>query len=171
MVKECRGYNQKFFPSLFKPKNRVVDYPKNEKFTKCSKLTEQFERKKRRLLFYKQTPIENILILFLAQAADAVRIISCLENGGKLRNEFPIEVIHAAAVHTVRLGIFADGLALDIPFLEIRAVVLENGFETVVQKGQVLFENIEFFLLQQTDIPFLRHAQPVSAQIGFIVFA
>lgn len=132
--KNAGGYNQKFFLSLFKPKNRGVDYPKNEKFTKYSKLTEQFERKKRHLLFYKQTPIENMLILFLAQTADAVRIISCLENGGKLRNEFPIEVIHAAAVHAVRLGISANGLALDIPFLEIRAVVLENGFETVVQK-------------------------------------
>ena len=162
---------RKFTPLLFQPKNRVVDYPKNEKFTKCSKLTERFEHKKRRLLFYKQTPIGDMLVLFVAQAENSVRIISCLENGGKLRNEFPIEVIHAAAVHAVRLGIFADGLALDIPFLEIRAVVLENGFETVVQKGQVLFENIEFFLLQQADIPFLRHAQPVSAQIGFIVFA
>ena len=157
---------RKFTPLLFQPKNRVVDYPKNEKFTKCSKLTERFEHKKRRLLFYKQTPIGDMLVLFVAQAENSVRIISCLENGGKLRNEFPIEVIHAAAVHAVRLGIFADGLALDIPFLEIRAVVLENGFETVVQKGQVLFENIEFFLLQQADIPFLRHAQPVSAQIG-----
>lgn len=137
---------RKFTPLLFQPKNRVVDYPKNKKFTKCSKLTERFERKKRRLLFYKQTPIGDMLVLFVAQAENSVRIISCLENGGKLRNEFPIEVIHAAAVHAVRLGIFADGLALDIPFLEIRAVVLENGFETVVQKGQVLFENIEFFL-------------------------
>lgn len=66
------------------------------------------------------------------QSAYPVCIVPRLEGGGKLRNEFPIEVIHAAAVHAVRLGIFADGLALDIPFLEIRAVVLENGFETVI---------------------------------------
>ena len=81
---------RKFTPLLFQPKNRVVDYPKNEKFTKCSKLTERFERKKRRLLFYKQTPIGDMLVLFVAQAENSVRIISCLENGGKLRNEFPI---------------------------------------------------------------------------------
>lgn len=45
--KNAGGYNQKFFLSLFKPKKRGVDYPKNEKFTKYSKLTEQFERKKK----------------------------------------------------------------------------------------------------------------------------
>lgn len=36
--KNAGGYNQKFFLSLFKPKNRGVDYPKKRKVYKIFKV-------------------------------------------------------------------------------------------------------------------------------------
>ena len=105
------------------------------------------------------------------QAADTVGIVPCLEGGGKLRNEFSVEMIHAATVHIVCLGILADGFALNISFPEICAVAFENGFEAVIQKSQVLFEDIEFILAPYADIPFLRDTQIVSAQIDLVIGA
>lgn len=42
------------------------------------------------------------------QSAHAVRFVPRFESSGKLRNKFPVEVIHAATVHIVCLGILAD---------------------------------------------------------------
>ena len=67
--------------------------------------------------------------------------------------------------------IFAYGFAFDIPFSKIHAVVFENGFEAVIQKSQVLFENIEIVFTGYADIPFLCHAQIVSAQIDLVIGA
>lgn len=80
-------------------------------------------------------------------------------------------MIHTASVHTVSFCIFAYGFAFDIPFSEIHAVVFENGFEAVVQKSQVLFENIKVGFTGYADIPFLCHAQIVSAQINLVIGA
>ena len=105
------------------------------------------------------------------QAADTVRIISCLESGGKLRNEFSIEVIHTATVHLMGFSILAHGFSFDIPLSEICAVAFKYRFEAVVQKRQVLFENIKVRFTGYADIPFLCHAQIVSAQINFVIYA
>ena len=105
------------------------------------------------------------------QAADTVRIISCLESGGKFRNKFSVKVIHTATVHTVSFGILAHEFSFDIPFSELHVVVFENGFEAVVQKSQVLFENIKVGFTGYADIPFLCHAQIVSAQIDLVIGA
>ena len=105
------------------------------------------------------------------QAADTVRIISCLEGGSKLRNEFSIEMIHAASVHLMGFSILAHGFSFDIPFSEICAVAFKYRFEAVVQKRQVLFENIKVRFTGYADIPFLCHAQIVSAQINLVIGA
>ena len=105
------------------------------------------------------------------QAADTVRIISCLEGGGEFRNKFSVKVIHTATVHIVSFGIFAHGFSLDIPFSEICAVAFKYRFEAVVQKRQVLFENIKVRFTGYADIPFLCHAQIVSAQIELVIDA
>ena len=64
-------------------------------------------------------------------------------------------MIHAASVHLMGFGILADGLPLDIPFSEICAVAFKYRFEAVVQKHQVLFENIKVGFTGYADIPFL----------------
>ena len=64
-----------------------------------------------------------------------------------------------------------DGFAFDIPFPEICAVAFENGFEAVIQKSQVLFENLKVSFTVHADIPFLFNAQIVSAQIDFVIGA
>ena len=97
------------------------------------------------------------------QAAHAVRIVPCLEGGGKFRNKFSVKVIHTATVHIVSFGILAHGFSFDIPFPEICAVAFKYRFEAVVQKRQVLFENIKVGFTGYADIPFLCHAQIVSA--------
>ena len=105
------------------------------------------------------------------QAADTVRIISCLEGGGKFRNKFSVKVIHTATVHLMGFGILADGFSFDIPFPEICAVAFENGLEAVVQKCQILFENIEIVFTGYADVPLLCHTQIVSAQIELVIGA
>ena len=80
-------------------------------------------------------------------------------------------MIHTASVHTVSFCIFAYGFAFDIPFSEICAVAFKYRFEAVVQKRQVLFENIKVRFTGYADIPFLCHAQIVSAQIELVIDA
>ena len=80
-------------------------------------------------------------------------------------------MIHTATVHIVSFGILAHGFSLDIPFSEICAVAFKYRFEAVVQKRQVLFENIQVRFTGYADIPFLCHAQIVSAQIDLVIGA
>ena len=80
-------------------------------------------------------------------------------------------MIHAASVHTVSFCILAHGFSFDIPFPEICAVAFKYRFEAVVQKRQVLFENIKVRFTGYADIPFLCHAQIVSAQINLVIGA
>ena len=102
------------------------------------------------------------------QAADTIRIVPCFEGGGKLRNKFSVKVIHTATVHIVSFGILAHGFPLDIPFSEICAVAFKYHFEAVVQKRQVLFENIKVGFTGYADIPFLRHAHRVIFTLASI---
>ena len=80
-------------------------------------------------------------------------------------------MIHTATVHIVSFGILAHGFSFDIPFSEICAVAFKYRFEAVVQKRQVLFENIKVRFTGYADIPFLCHAQIVSAQIELVIDA
>ena len=80
-------------------------------------------------------------------------------------------MIHTATVHIVSFGILAHGFSFDIPFPEICAVAFKYRFEAVVQKRQVLFENIKVRFTGYADIPFLCHAQIVSAQIELVIDA
>lgn len=105
------------------------------------------------------------------QAADTIRIVPCFEGGGKLSNKCSVKVIHTASVHTVRFCIFAYGFSFDIPFPEICAVAFKYRFEAVVQKCQILFENIELVFTPNADVPLLCHAQIVSAQINLVIGA
>ena len=80
-------------------------------------------------------------------------------------------MIHTATVHLMGFSILAHGFSFDIPFSEICALAFENGLEAVVQKRQVLFENIKVRFTGYADIPFLCHAQIVSAQIELVIDA
>ena len=80
-------------------------------------------------------------------------------------------MIHAASVHLMGFSILTHGFSFDIPFSEICAVAFKYRFEAVVQKRQVLFENIKVRFTGCADIPFLCHAQIVSAQIELVIDA
>ena len=80
-------------------------------------------------------------------------------------------MIHTATVHLMGFSILAHGFSFDIPFPEICAVAFKYRFEAVVQKRQVLFENIKVRFTGYADIPFLCHAQIVSAQIELVIDA
>ena len=58
----------------------------------------------------------------------------------RAEKNFSLQIVHAAPVELVGLGVLADGQALHEPLPEIVPVFRQDCFQGVVQKLQILFQ-------------------------------
>ena len=70
-------------------------------------------------------------------------LISFLQGLGKGGKNFSLQMIHAPAVQTMGLGIFADRQSLRKSLIKIIGMVAQNCFQAVLHKEQVTLEFLE----------------------------
>ena len=106
----------------------------------------------------------------LPQAALALPLVPFLQQTGQGKEEFLLQMIHAAPIELMSLGVLAHGQVLHEPLLKIVLVFRQDCFQRIVQEPQVLFQ-LGKVASGDGGISLFHHAEAVFASVEGVVLA